>query len=74
MTTFKEQLDLHINNNYDYLLKIASNITQRQKKADQKYNLLHEVFISLYDRIEKHNEYVKSDLDFKRYVTKYLKQ
>lgn len=71
---YKIALDNLIIKHYDYLLDVAGNITQRNRKVDQKYNLLHEVFIILYDRIDKHNTYLNSDLDFRRYVTKFLKQ
>lgn len=70
----KESLDTLLNKNYQYLLTVSNNITRRQKKVDQKYNLLHEVIIQLYDKIESSNEYLKSDADFLAYTTKYLKQ
>lgn len=70
----KEKLDEYLKTNYDYLLNVAHNITSRQRKCDQKYNLLHEVILNMYDRLENHYDFLNSDLDFKRYTAKYLKQ
>jgi hypothetical protein len=70
----KERLDTLITENYQYLLQVSNNITTRQRNVDQKYNLLHEVILQLYDKIDRQNEFLKSKDDFRAYVTKYLKQ
>jgi hypothetical protein len=70
----KQKLDLLLSTHYLYLLNVSANITSRQRSTDQKYNLLHEVILSLYGRLNDHCEYLSSDTDFKKYTTKYLKQ
>lgn len=70
----KQLLDQLITKHYQYLLGVAINITRRSNKTDLEYNLLHEVVITLYKRLDEHNEFLKTDLDFKKYVTKCLKQ
>lgn len=68
----KEKLDKLITKHYDYFLDISNNITRRLKK--DKYDLLHEVFASLYTKLETSNEYLKSDTDFRKYVNRCLGQ
>lgn len=48
--SFKSKLDKYVTDNYDYLLAVSRNITSR--KHNQEYNLLHEVIIVLYTKLE----------------------
>ena len=71
--TNKEKLDSYLMNNYNKLLKVSYNVTNRLN-GRIKYDLLHEIIISMYERLDRHNEYLKSNDDFVRYSTNYIKQ
>ena len=74
MPNHKQKLDTYVTNHYDYLLQVSTNITSRNRSGDQKHNLLHEVLLMMYEKVKDKNEYLKSEDDFKRYATTYLKQ
>lgn len=75
-----ELLNDYFSKHYQYLLSIAKQITYRHVKCNRnefKHNLLHEVYLSMASRISKHSkhsEFLKSETDFKKYTTHYLKQ
>lgn len=70
----KNLLDKYVGLHYDRLLEVSHNITRRfHKNGDNKHNLLHEVLLVLYEKIDEKNEFLKSDVDFIKYATATLK-
>lgn len=74
MYVFRKLLKYEFSSNYNHLLSVSTNITSRNKKVDQKFNLLHEVYVSVYNRLDNHYVFLKSETDFVKYFTRYLKQ
>jgi len=71
----QEVYNFYFNKNYSRFLEISKNITRRYKNNTiLRDNLLHDVYLSIYNRLDKHYEMLQTELDFIKYTTKYLKQ
>ena len=70
MEELKNKLNGLIQLNHDRLVRIAINITKNKDKA---HSLLHEVVLSMHDKIDTSSEYLSSETDFMKYATRHLK-
>lgn len=71
MNNYNKLLDKH----YKYLLKISSNCTNKYKYRDNNihYAVLNEVIINVSKNINKNKSFMKSDDDFLKYMTGYIR-
>lgn len=69
-------MDQFLIDNYNYLLKIADNISKRSqfKEIDMKYTLLHTCIEKIYTNLDTINTFLTDTDSFRKYLTKFMSQ